>query len=132
MLNTGSFRLNVKDGANVAVLTGALSSGVYSINQWQELVLDVNQVAGTATLTNNGTTIGSWSWTPSGSAFFQTGREISFCGTSAGVNPAPSGWQVEYAECYFTTGGVRTLRKNVSGNAATVNADAWKLGTNAT
>ncbi len=132
MMNTGGFRLAVKDGANVTVLSLALSSGVYSINQWQEIALDVNHTAGTATLTNNGSTIGSWSWTPTAAPYAQTAREIGLLGTTSGTSLAPSGWQIEYAECYFTTGGVRTLRKNVSGNAATVNADAWKLGGNAT
>jgi hypothetical protein len=132
MMTTGAFRLNVEDGAGTTVVAVTLGSANYSLNQWQEILLDVDQVAGTASLTVNGDSAGSWSWTPTGSAFFQTTREISFLGTTAGLNTTPVNWQVEFAECYFTTSGSRTLRKRVSGDATAVNADAWKLGGNAT
>ena len=85
-----------------------------------------------AILRQNGTIIGNWTWTPTASPNFQSNREISFLGTSTGGNRMPSGWQVEYVECYFTTSAVRTLRKRIEGDAAAVNADAWKLGTDAT
>lgn len=131
ILTNGDLRVTVEDGAGGAVLTNATATLGLSLNQWQEFAFDVDHVAGTATLTKNGVLAGSWSWTPSGSASFQTNREISFLGNSAGANLCPAGWQVEYAECFFTTGGVRTLRRRIAGNAATVNADAWKLGGNA-
>jgi hypothetical protein len=130
--STGQLRLQVKDGANVIVMPATFATLGYDLNQWQTFVLDVNHTTGVATLTKNGTLAGTWNWTPTGSPFAQTGREISFLGTSSGTSLAPSGWQIEYAECYFTTSGVRTLRKRIEGNAATVNADAWKLGGNAT
>lgn len=132
LMTTGTFRLGVKDGANVSVVAAAAGSGSFVINQWQEFVLDVNQATGIATLTNNGINVGSWSWTPTASPFFQTGREISLLGTTGGLNLAPAGWRVEFIECYFTTGGVRSLRKRVSGSATTVNANSWKLGGAAT
>jgi hypothetical protein len=133
-LGSGGMRLNVKNGAGTAVLTNVVSSTTYDLNQWQTFVLDVDQVAGTASLSKNGVNVGSWTWTPSGSAFFRTAKEISFLGTTTGGNKAPSGWQVEYCECYFTTGGVRSLRSpRVEGNAATINIPhPWKLGTDAT
>jgi hypothetical protein len=133
ILPSGAVRLTIEDGAGTIVVNNVTSGvGVMLLNQWQEITLDVDQVAGIATLRQNGVTILNTTWTPGGSAFFQTVREISFLGSSTGTNLLPSGWQVEYAECYFTTSGVRSLRKRVDGNAATVNADAWKLGGNAT
>lgn len=130
--NTADFQLVVEDGAGTQVVPPTVASELVTLNQWQVITLDVNQVAGTATVSKDGNVILSRTWTPGGSAFFQTIREICFFGNTTGANLLPSGWQIEYAECYFTTGGVRSLRKRIEGNAATVNADAWKLGSNAT
>lgn len=124
----GDFRLYVRDGAATSVLAGVTAATGYALNQWQEIVVDVDHTAGTASITNNGSLSGSWTWTPTGSPTFPTIREISFCGTTAGNNLVPAGWQIEFTECHFTTSAVRTLRKNVSGDAATVNADAWRQG----
>ena len=129
---TQQVRLTVEDGAGAAVVSAVFGSAGYATGVWSEITLDVDHTTGQAVAAINGTTVGTWTWTPTGSPFFQTGREISFLGSSTGATLAPSGWQVEYAECYFTTSGVRSLRKRVSGNAATVNADAWKLGGDAT
>jgi hypothetical protein len=128
LTTTGGFRLYVRDGAATSVLAGVAATTGYSLNAWQTIVVDVNHSAGTASITNNGTVAGSWTWTPTASPTFPTIREIAFCGTTAGASLVPSGWQIEYAECYFTTGGTRSPRKNVSGNAATVNADPWRQG----
>ena len=133
MTTGGNFRLYVRDGAATSVLAGVTAGTGYDLNLWQEIIVDVDHSAGAASISKNGSVVGSWSWAPTASPTFPTIREIAFCGTTGGANLLPLGWQVEFVECYFTTGGSRTLRKNVSGNAATVNADLpWKNGSNAT
>ncbi len=130
ILNTGALRVTIEDGNNVAVVLNQFASVNIDLNQWQEYTLEADHVVGLATLYKNGVSIGSWTWTPTSFPYFNFGREISFLGSSANTNLCPVGWQVEFAECYFTTSGTRTLRKRVSGNAATVNADPWKqIGT---
>lgn len=131
---SGILRMTIEDGSGTDVTSGlsTATTETLTLNQWQEISVIVDHTLGTAVIKKNGTTIGTITWTPTASPAFQTGREISFFGTSSGGNLMPSGWQVEYGECYFTTSGVRSLRKRVEGNAATVNADGWKGGTNAT
>lgn len=131
--SSGILRMIIKDGSNTSVVVGPSSSSVaLTLNQWQTVEYVVDQVAGTASASINGTVVVSITWTPGASAYFVTAREITMLATSTGGNPLPSGWQVEYAECYLTTSGVRSLRKRIDGNAATVNADSWKGGGSAT
>ena len=131
--SSGILRMIIKDGSNTSVVVGPSSSSVaLTLNQWQTVEYVVDQVAGTASASINGTVVVSITWTPGASAYFVTAREITLLATSTGGNPLPSGWQVEYAECYLTTSGVRSLRKRIDGNAATVNADSWKGGGSAT
>lgn len=129
-----NWRIAVKDGTNTTILspTGAGSTGIAvpALGAPFNWALDVNQGAGTVSLTINGTSVFSASIV--GDGLFQTAREICFFANTAGGGALPSGTVIEFAEAYFTTGGTRTLRKRVSGNAATVNADPWRQGTLAT
>jgi hypothetical protein len=103
------------------------------LNSWQEVLYDADQVAGTVNLYLNGSNIGTKSWTPvTSNDFFQTTRNFGFLAVEGGSQAVPSGWDFEFLEMYKTVLGTRTLHKRIEGNAATVNADAWKLGTNAT
>lgn len=141
-LSSGNtIRFAVENGASTLMVSQATTGNTglpYLLDQWVKYGLDVEQ--GVVGVTNSGyirlyeNSVLRWSynWTPTADAAFQIGREISFLGTTTGTLLMVAGMQVEYAEAYFTTSGVRSLRKSVSGNAATVNADAWKLGTNAT
>ncbi|MEM7709152.1 MAG: hypothetical protein AAF264_00020 [Pseudomonadota bacterium] len=63
-----------------------------------------------------------------GSGKFQSSREISYCGSSAGKLLLPQGVRVRFFETHLTTDGTETLRKRLAGDAATVNADPWKRG----
>ncbi|MFV0491167.1 MAG: hypothetical protein ACK5M4_05075, partial [Pseudorhodobacter sp.] len=62
----------------------------------------------------------------------QSNRAIVFCSSSGGAQAMRPDWEFEYIRCYLTTGGTRTLRKEISVNAlgsiAAINADSWKLG----
>lgn len=130
LLNSGLMRLTLEDGAGTALITQS-GVGNYLTGQWVLIELDVDMVAGTAITKLNGSVVNTKTFTAANQTF-QTAREISFLGSSTGTNLAPSGILVDYLQCYFTTGGTRTLRKLINGNAATVNADGWKLGGNAT
>jgi hypothetical protein len=120
------------DGTGV-VLVSDTATGI-TVGAWQEISIDVNQVAGTANIYKDGTSIQSRSWTPvTSNDFFQTGRRFAFLAQNGtGTFLLPSGWEIEFMEMYKTVLGTRTLHKRIEGNAATVNADAWKQGANAT
>lgn len=64
----------------------------------------------------------------------QSYREVAFCALDTSVAALPSTWEVEYMKVWFTTGGVRTLRKEISvaalGSIANINADGWHQGSN--
>ena len=132
------WKIGVEDGTGTNMVSATTGrSNVPSLNTWFTVKYDVDQVAQTAKIYIDGTLTDTvaFSSTPT-AAYFQTARNVSFFASTGGAAPlgragaAPI--NVEYAEVYFTTGGVRSLRKRIAGNAATVNADAWKTGTSAT
>jgi hypothetical protein len=131
---SATWRMIVKDGSNAIVInsTGAGNTGVTlpALSTWFTVKFDADFGAGTARILIDGAQVFSTALT--GTGVFLSNREISFFATTAGGAPLRSGTQIEYVEAYFTTSGVRSLRKRIEGNAATVNADAWKQGGNAT
>jgi len=129
-----TWRVNVEDNDGTNIISG-VGNGAIAVNvlldQWFDVQLIVNAAAGTAELKVNGSSIWSLSGLTFSPASFQSTREIAFLATTSGATPAPVGTRFEYLEAYFTTSGSRTLRKRIAGNAATVNADGWKAGSNA-
>lgn len=114
-------------GTNMISSTGNGSTGVaLPVGEWFTANLLVDQVAGTARLLQGGVEVWSTTFTPA-LAYFQTIRRLSILGNTGGGNRLPEGVQIEYVRIWLTTGGTRTLRKEIAGNAVTVNADPWKL-----
>ncbi|MCE6967566.1 putative Ig domain-containing protein [Cereibacter sphaeroides] len=127
----GAWNVVVEDGTGLAVVNVSTGVAVPAAGTWFTVKLDVNQAAKTAALLVNGVTV----WSTSGFAgngVFQSNRALSIGAASGGLQPLRAGTDIEYAEIHLTTGGLRSLRKRVAGAAATVNADPWKAGADAT
>lgn len=102
---------------------------------WYEVAIEADLVNRVVRRTVNGTPLADVALTgPTTDATFQTGRRVGFLSDNGGTSGTrlQQGVQIAYLEVWFTTGGSKTLRKRIAGNAATVNADAWKLGGDAT
>jgi hypothetical protein len=125
------WRLNIKDSSNTVLVSNVDTLvDLPALGTRMVVKVDADFGAGTARLLIDGSQVFSTALVGTGS--FLSSREISFLAGSNGGSPVGAGHQVEYLEAYFTTSGTRTLRKRIEGNAATVNADPWKLGANAT
>lgn len=130
-----ALRVSLLDSAGNIMFSGitVYSGAPQLLNQWIKIRYLADLAGGIARVFINDSEVWSTSFTaPSPSFATATNRRFAMCGSYSGTLLLPSGYQVEYADLYFTTSGVRSLRKRVSGNAATVNADAWKLGGDAT
>lgn len=135
---SANWQMVVEDGGGTNMVSASTSiSAIPALNTWFDVKYDVDQVAQTAKLYIDGvlTNTVPFSAAPS-PASFQSVRNISFLASITGTSPIGSNGvapvDVEYVEAYFTTGGVRSMRKRIAGNAATVNADSWKGGGSAT
>lgn len=122
----------IEDGIFATVTPASVDLISGSRDIWYEIEIYADQVSKEAVFSINGAAPVTRAFTGAGNGVFQTGREISMCGSTAGTVLLHEGVQMAYIECYMTTSGAETLRKRIAGNAATVNADAWKLGGNAT
>ena len=134
--STGRWRVNVEDGSGTQMLPVSYGAASVPAGTWMTVGYDVDMVARTARILVDGVVTDTFAFTGTPSpATFQSNREISFFATSGGGSKVAGlgvgSVECEYVNAWFTTGGVRTLRKQISGSAATVNADAWKAGTDA-
>lgn len=94
-----------------------------------DLTFDVDLVAGTASVLVDASHITGSPFTLSaGTAEFQSGRKLGFFNNGGGGNVMQAGTEVESLAVYKD----EVLLKEVTGPAATANADAWKLGSDAT
>ena len=134
LLNTGLWSVYAEDGDGTPIIASLTHSDTGpTAGVWFTVRIDVNMETATFDVYMDGALLQSFPFIDiPAPATFQRSREISFFANSAGGNPLASGGvgsvNVEYARAWFTTGGVRTLRKEISGSATTVNADAWLRG----
>ena len=134
------WHMRVRDGAGVNVLYQAIdNTSIPEPGEWFTVRVDANMAVGFEHVKFhvNGSLVVTVPFTTAVSdRWFQTSREVAFFATTSGGNLVARGGvdavDCEYARVWFTTGGTRTLRKELSGNAATVNADAWLKGDPAT
>lgn len=121
----GTITIVVEDSTGTAVLSNVVMAPAGSIapSAWYDMILDVNHTAQTATLTLNGT-VYSVPFTIAGTGTFQSNRQISMLASVSGGNALPAGTLI--ADLSVELNGV--LRKAISNDAATANADAWKRG----
>jgi hypothetical protein len=130
------WRCVVEDGGGGKMISGASAfSAVPPPGEWFRLGFDADMATGQARIIVDDVVVDTIPFiaTPS-PAEFQSNREISFFATSGGGNPVAGGGvgtvDCEYIEAWFTTGGVRMLRKRI--DASNVNSDGWKRGADAT
>ena len=133
---TTTWRVTVKSGDNLIVVnsTGAGNTGVETpAGVMTEVTLDVDMnfaaEQGRAVLLHDGAEV--WSDTfavAAGQQTFLSTRGVSFLGSTAGASLMPAETVVE--RLAITRNG--TLAKEILGPASTANADAWKLGSDAT
>ena len=135
ILNNGSIRENVRDGAAVKVITNALVSAGLTGGVWYDIVCSADQAAQVFRLRLNGALVATLPFATAGNGVFASNRAVGFLGRNNGTLQYVG--QVETLRVWFsaTATGVEPAaapHKSIMGPAALVNADLWKLGANAT
>jgi hypothetical protein len=135
IVNNGSVRVNIRDGAAVKVLSNALVSTGLAGGVWYDVVCSADQAAQVLRLRVNGTLVATLPFTTAGNGVFASNRAVSFLGRNNGTLQYVG--QVETLRVWFsaTPTGVEPAaapHKSLMGPAALVNADPWKLGASAT
>jgi len=135
LLSGGSLRITIKDSANAfrvnafVTLPGLVQAGV-----WQNIVIAVDLTASTFNVWIDGISALTVAMV-AGVGTFQTSRDIFMLANVSGATKlAGQVARVAYYKNQTTLDGDvsgLTPYKVIAGNAATVNADAWKLGTDA-
>ena len=135
LMNNGSLRFNVKDGAGVKVLTNQIVTANIAAGVWHDLVCAVDHAAQRLIVANNGTVIATVPFSVAGNGVFANNRALSLLGRNSGSLQFIG--EVEYARIWLGVTGSGAVPsgpayKALTGPASLVNADAWKLGANAT
>lgn len=135
ILNNGSVRVNIRDGAATKVLSNALVAAGLTGGVWHDLTGSADQAAQVFRLRLNGALIATLPFTTTGNGLFASNRAVSFLARNNGTLQYVG--QVETLRVWFSatpTGAEPAAppHKSIIGPAAAANADAWKLGANAT
>lgn len=135
VMNTGALRSNIKDGAGVKVINNHSAAAALQPNVWYDIVCAADHVSKVYWVTVNGTQIAAAAFTTAGNGVFQSTRAVSFLARNGGT--LQSSATVERLRVWYliAAGGAvpgAAPFKTIVGPAATANADAWKLGSNAT
>lgn len=106
------------------------------LDQWVRIVVDAD-LANTSVSANghiiayvDGVPTAPQAFAANSGAFASGGANRRLClfNRNGGVNLFPPGAQVEFGQFSIDNGSGLVLHKRLEGNAATVNADAWKIG----
>jgi len=108
--------------------TASIYSAPYGV--WSDFEFDADLTANTFTLSVNGSVVHTETLT-AGTGTFQANRELSALSNSSGVLQMFTGLDVKHLEMFLTTDGLETSHKVITGDAATVNIDPWKIGDDA-
>ena len=124
-LNNG-WRVSVRDGTQAVMFNTVplRHAGSLLVNTWLDIVMDVDQLARAVSLTINGVTQ-VYPFDNASNGLFNTIRKIGCVGMPNGSAAITAG--TRFADLSVAFNGV--LRKAFPNNAATANADPWKLGT---
>jgi len=134
VLNSGTLRANVRDGAAVKTINNVLVPAGLVANVWYDIVCAVDQVAQNLKLSINGTPVATVAFSAAGNGVFQSNRALSFLARS--TNTLQLVGDVEYLRVWLSATGsgtapAATPLKQIVGPASAANADGWKLGANA-
>ncbi len=135
VLNNGTMRFNVRDGAAVKVLNNTIVAAGILAAVWYDLVCSIDQVSKTLWVRLNGTLIATVAFTTAGNGLFQSNRALGFLARGGGTLQFIG--NVEYLKTWLSATGTgaepaSAPLKTIVGPAAAANSDGWKLGTNAT
>lgn len=135
LMNNGTLRFNVKDGAGAKVLTNQIVNAGIAAGVWYDLVCAVDQVARQLVVSVNGIVIAAVPFTGASNGLFQNTRALGFLGRNTGSLQFVG--RVEYLRVWLSvtaTGAVPSGApyKSIAGPAAIANADVWKSGSSAT
>ena len=135
LMNSGSLRVTIEDGTGLRVLNAATIATALSAGVWYDLVCSADQVAKLFRVRVDGALVATVPFTTNGNGVFQSNRAVSFLARNSGT-PQFEG-EVEFLKTWFSatvdgSAPAGTPYKAVAGPAAVTNADAWKLGADAT
>ena len=135
IMNNGSIRVNIRDGAAVKVLSNALVPAGLTGGLWHDIVCSADQVAQVCRLRLNGALVATLPFTTPGNGLFASNRAVSFLGRNTGTLQYVGDVETLRIWLSATPSGAEPVaapRKSVAGPAAVANTDPWKLGANAT
>ncbi|PQV56421.1 hypothetical protein LX70_02687 [Defluviimonas denitrificans] len=134
----GSVRSTLKDNAGATLLNNAQSvAGVIPAATMVDWLLSIDLAAGYMRTFIDGSLVDDRSFT-SVPQTFQTNRQFSFLCANSTALGTPASLVIEHLKVWKDTAAptgvepVTTPLKTIAGNAAAANADAWKLGGDAT
>jgi len=135
ILNNGSLRVNLRDSAAVKVLTNALVPAGLGGGIWYDLVCSADQVAQVCRVKLNGALIATLPFAVAGTGLFASNRAISFLARNNATLQYIG--TAELLRAWFSATGTgaepaAAPYKSIAGPASLANADAWKLGADAT
>ena len=136
ILNNGTMRFTIKDGAGVAVLSANIVAAGILANVWYDIVCAADQTAKTLKVKINGVLVATVAFTTAGNGVFQSTRALGFLARNSASKLQFIG-DVEYLKVWHSVTGtgdapLTAPLKLIVGPAAVANADSWKLGINAT
>lgn len=121
----GSAELTLEDGsgARIYTLQQIAVPGTFLAATYQNIVLDIDMIARTATLTVDGTDQ-TLNFAAPGNPQFQTSRAFMFAARAGGGQPLETGTRM--SNMSLDLNGVR--HKTIPNDAASANIDPWKNG----
>ncbi|SPH24105.1 hypothetical protein DEA8626_03154 [Defluviimonas aquaemixtae] len=131
----GHLRLTIEDGTGAKMLSAHVVSLGLATGVWYEFVVSADQIAQVARVKINGTLVATVPFTGTSNGVFQSSRALSFLARNNGLLQFEG--DVEYLRAWHSatqTGAVpgTVPDKEILGPASVCNADAWKLGADAT
>ncbi len=135
VLNNGTLRFNIRDGAGIKVLNGTVVAAGILANVWYDIICSVNQTSKNLWININGSLIATVPFTTAGNGLFQSNRALGFLARGTGTLQFVG--EVEHLKVWHSATGTGTAPvtapiKQIVGPASVANADTWKLGSNAT
>lgn len=137
ILSNGNLRITVEDSAGTKLVSLAVVTAGLVTGTWYDLVVSADHGTQKMQVVLNGPLIASVAFSAAGTGVFASTRSLSALTNSSGVGQTIGDFQWLRFWKSATAGGtapVGTPYKAIEASAglATVNADTWKLGANAT
>ncbi|SMX46496.1 hypothetical protein COL8621_03136 [Actibacterium lipolyticum] len=132
ILSSGAVRMTLEDSTGAKMVQAqSTADGVFPFDQWVDFEIAADQVNGWLKVRLNGVEVSEFTFTP-GSGLFTTSRKARVLYQNSDSNQLIA--DVERVQIWYeatTDGSAPTTVpvKEISGDADTINADAWMVGT---